>query len=453
MSSSRGRKSRVFPSRRFAAVFALGSLWFFAVPWIGDIAAWLGAGYVLFLLILAVADYLWLRDSRSCAVKRNPETMLSLGEMNPIHIEVSHKGERLIRVIVRDEPPLEFEISSADIDFNIQPGRVARVNYKVRPLERGDYIFNNLNVRFGTPIGLLFRQQVIPQDMVVKVYPNVLQTKKHLLLARENRIAMMGLRKSRLLGQGQEFERLRDYVPDDSLRYIDWKATARRASLVTREYDVEQSQNIIIALDLGRTMASRTEDEDGKLDMSKADYAINAGVLLAHVAAGSDDRVGLYCFAKSPISYVPPGKGVSQAALLLDSLYALHPRTEESDYYESLLMLSQKQKKRALIFLFTDLIDPESSRGLIANIGLLATKHLVVCAALSDYELPSIVNSEPANISDIYTKTVALSILRERNSALAQLAGMGVITLDASPADLSIATVNKYLQLKRKGRL
>ena len=287
----------------------------------------------------------------------------------------------------------------------------------------------------------------------MKVYPDVFQTKKHLILARENRAAMMGLRRSKLLGQGQEFERLRDYVPGDSIRHVDWKATARRGSLITREYDVEQSQHIIIALDVGRTMASRAENPDGTLGMSKADCAINASVLLAHLCAQSDDRVGLFCFARNPITFVPPRKGHSQVALLMDSLYALRPRVEESDYYSNITLLSHKQSKRSLVFIFTDLVDAESSRALISSVGMLVKKHLVVCVALADYELPSIIDGEPSGLADVYTQTVAAGIIREREKALARLARMGVLTIDATPADLTIATVNKYLQIKREARL
>lgn len=453
MSKSRRLRPRTYPTRRLAAAFAAGALWFFAVPWGGSGLMWLGAAYNVFLLVMAVIDYTWVRDSCACSAQRIPESMLSLGEPNPIWLEVCHLGESPLHVALNDEPPLEFEAESSEVRIDIKPTEIKRANYRVSPKERGDYIFNNLNVRYTTRLGLMMRQEVVECEMPVKVYPDVFQTKKHLILARQNRASMMGLKRARMIGHGREFERLRDYVPDDSMRNVDWKATARRGSLITREYNVEQSQNIMIMLDLGRTMASRTEDADGKLGMCKADYAINASVMLAHIAAQSDDRIGLFCFAGSPIAYVPPGKGKAQASALMDALYALQPRTEESQYYENLTFVSHKQTKRSLVFLFTDLIDAESSRLLIKSMGLLTRKHLVVCVALADYELPSIIDAVPNNVSDLYTQTVAAGIIRERKSALAQLANLGVVTIDATPADLTVAAVNKYLQLKREARL
>ncbi|MCE5200323.1 MAG: DUF58 domain-containing protein [Armatimonadota bacterium] len=453
MMKSRPVRPRIYPTRRFSAAFAAGSAWFFAIPWGGSALMWFGAGYIVFLIVMAVMDYLWVMDSRQCTAGRTLETVLSLGERNAVWIEVTHLGRRPLTVVVCDEPPLKFNSESSTLKFDIKPEQSVRENYKVTPLERGDYTFGDLSVRHFTKLGFVMRQEVISQEMAVKVYPDVFQTKKHLILARENRVSMMGLRRSKMLGQGQEFERLRDYVPDDPLRHVDWKATARRGSLITREYDVEQSQNIMILLDMGRTMASRTEDSEGQLGMSKADYAINASVLLTHVAAQSDDRVGLFCFAKSPIAFVPPGKGASQASALMEALYPLQPRSEESDYFYNLSVLSHRQRKRSLVFLFTDLIDSESSRSLISSMSLLVKKHLVVCVALADYELPSIIDAKPAKPADMYAQTVALSIIRERKKALAQLANLGVVTLDATPADLSVATVNKYLQLKREARV
>ena len=447
------RLPSVYPTRRLAVAAAAGSFWFFGIPWVGQPFLWLGVLHNALLFALALLDTVRLRDARACTVSRSCEAVLSNGEANPIWLHVAYRGERPLRVLVRDEPPPEFEASSRLVAFDVQPGENLRGSYKVTPGERGDYHFGDVWARFTTPLGLLTHQVRVPAEQAVKVYPDIFQTKKHLLLARENRVTQMGLRRSRLQGQGTEFERLREYVPDDSLRHVDWKATARRGALITREYDVEQSQTILLLLDMGRTMASRTLEENGEPGLTKADCAINASVLLTHIAAHADDRVGLYCFAREPIRYVPPGKGAAQAGRLLDALYDLKPRVEEPNYFDNLLLVSRKQRKRALVFLFTDLIDPESSRRLIASMGLLVRKHLVVCVALSDYELPAILDARAARAADLYTQATALGIIRERRKALAQLAHLGVVVLDATPRDLSVATVNKYLQLKREARI
>lgn len=447
------RFPQIYPTSRLAVAFAAGSLWFFAMPWLGSVGLWAGLIYNLLLLAAVVIDYTLIGDSRKCSVRRVCESTLSIAEQNSVRIEVTNRGQQPVKAVVRDEPPVEFESTSLTVTMFVEPDETEHQTYRVKPSERGDYWFGDLHARYTTFLGLVMRQESIPAGIHVKVYPDIFQTKKHLLLVKENRTGQMGLRRSRLHGQGQEFERLRDYVPDDSLRHIDWKASARRGNLITREYDVEQSQNIMLLLDLGRTMASRTVEEDGKIGISKADCAINASVLLAHVAAQSDDRVGLYCFADGPIAYIPPGKGAPQAARLMEALYPLQPRVEESNYYENLMLLGRRQRKRSLVFLFTDLIDPESSKRLISSIGVLVRKHLVVCIALADYELPAIIEARPGKAADMYTQAVALGVVKDRKRALAHLSSQGVIVLDATPSDLSVATVNKYLQLKREARL
>lgn len=453
MTRARLRFRDIHPSTRLVIAFAVGAAWFFMVPWIGRLFVWVGIGYDLAVVALVLIDYVWLADSSHCTVRRICEEVLSLGERNPVKIEIVHQGQRPLFLAIKDESPVEFETSPRLLTVTVDPLETVYAAYKTRPAERGDYRFGSINIRFTTLLGLLVRQVSVPSEMVVKVYPDIFQTKKHLLLLRQNRVPQMGIRRSRLLGHGRDFSRLRDYLPDDSPRDIDWKATARKGSLIAREYDVEQSQTIMILLDIGRNMASRTVEPGGELGMTKLDCAINASVLLAHVATQSDDRIGLYCFARTPVTYIPPGKGMPQVSRLLEALYSLRPRTEETAYYRHFSLISHRQRKRALVFLFTDLIDPESSKRLISNISLLTRKHLVVCVAFADYELPAIIDSQPTSVQDLYTQTVALQITEARERALAKLSGLGVITIDAVPSNLTVATVNKYLQLKREGRL
>jgi uncharacterized protein (DUF58 family) len=447
------RKPQIYPTGRSALAFAAGAIFFFAMPWIGRIGLWLGLAYNFLLVACCIIDFLLVADSEECDVYRTVDGTLSNGVWNLVRIKAKHRGERRVRITAKDEPPLEFETAPKTVSMELSPNEDVESGYRVRPSERGDYVFGDLHLRFTTKLGLIMRQVRVPSEAVVKVYPDIFQMKKHMLLAKENRTMLMGLRRSRIYGQGTEFDRLRDYVPDDQLRSIDWKATARTGSIISREYNVDQSQNIMILMDIGRTMASRTIEENGAIGMSKVDCAINASVLLAHVAAQADDRVGLFCFARDPVAFLPPGKGHAQTSRLIETLYPIQPRNEETRYYENFLFAGNKQKKRSMIFVITDMIDSEASRSLIRSIGVLARKHLVICIALSDYELPAIVEKEPSKPADVYVRAVALQTISERRKALAMLAAQNVVTIDASPSDLSVATVNKYLELKREIRL
>ena len=199
-----------YPTPRLALAFAAGSAWFFAIPWFGLGFLWLGIGYNLAILALAVLDFIRLKDSSQCTVRRECGQTLSVGDQNPIWIEVDNKGNTPVKVSVRDEYPLQFHTAHHILTMDVLPSEIQRKNYKVVPPERGDYRFGDLNVRFMTSLGLVMIQKKIPCELSVKVYPDVLQTKKQLLLLRENRIAQMGIRRSRIHGQGQEFVRLRD---------------------------------------------------------------------------------------------------------------------------------------------------------------------------------------------------------------------------------------------------
>ena len=446
-------KLRSFPTPRLATALALGSLCFFATAWFGMGFYWIGIGYWVLLGAFTLVDFLTLKQTDACTIERECENILSLGQANPVNVKINNRSPLALKAHVRDEYPIECSVDMKFLQYDLLPGQTRTETYRIHPPKRGDYSFGALNVRFTTSLGLVMRQANTPSDLSIKVYPDVLQTKKQMLMLKENRLIQMGLRQSRFIGQGQEFERLRDYVPDDSLRHVDWKATARKGSLMTREYDVERSQQIMILLDLGRSMASQTVEKDGTQGISKADCAINASVLLAHVAAQSGDQVGLFAFSSEPLLYVSPGKGPRQVTGLLEALYPLQPMLEEPDYRRNFLYMRHKHRRRALVFLFTDLIDPIASRSLIASTGLLAEKHLVVCMALADYELPAIIESEPTSTRDLFTQSVAAGIVRGRTKAIASLSSRGVIAIDATPNDLSISAVNKYLQLKREGRL
>jgi uncharacterized protein (DUF58 family) len=298
-----------------------------------------------------------------------------------------------------------------------------------------------------TRLGLWVAQLALAQDDVIKVYPNILQTRQQHLLSRHLRARQMGVRAMRLLGQGTEFESLRDYLPDDELRRVDWMASARRASLVTRQFDVERSQQIMLVLDLGRTMASHLDY------MTKLDHAINATVLLTYVAMQTNDRVGLMAFADDVVSFMPPGKGSGQLPLVLEQLYRLQPRAVESDYRAAFTFLAHHQRKRSLVIIFTDLVDPDSSRRLMDSLSLLHPQHLVLCVALSDYELKDLLSGIPPDTTGMYQQAVAVSVLEDRQLALATLHQRGILSVDAAPSDLAVAVVNRYLAIKREGRV
>ncbi|MHB9134440.1 MAG: DUF58 domain-containing protein [Armatimonadota bacterium] len=399
------------------------------------------------LAVLLVADATMLRRAGELQGRREHEEILSLGARNLVTITVENPTSFPFRLALRDAPPDQCECDSRAGRGKLDAYSTFTMTYHLTPMERGEVQFGPLTARIKTPLGLWVAQRDLVSDGSIKVYPNIQQTKQQHLLSRRLLSKQMGLKSLRLRGQGMEFESLRDYLPDDELRRVDWKASARRGSLVTRQYDIERSQQIMLVLDLGRTMASHLDY------MTKLDHAINASVLLTYVAAQSQDRIGVMAFGDEIATYMPPGKGAGQLPLVLDQLYPLHPHEVESDYREAFTFLAQRLRKRSLIVIFTDLIDPDSSRRLMNNLALLHPQHLVLCVALSDYELKDILSGPPANERGMYQQTVATAVLEDRQLALAQLHQRGILTVDAAPSDLSVAVVNRYLAIKREGRV
>jgi uncharacterized protein (DUF58 family) len=448
LASERAARERVsgswLPSARLGAAVALGALWLaLGAAWAP--LMWLGAPWWAALVGVALAEVRALRQAGHVSAQRPLEPVLSVGAANPVPTVLRNRARYSYQCLLRDEPPLDFAVDSRRLRCLLPAAGEVSVSYGVTPPRRGDFDFGGLNLRLTSGLGLIVRQVRFDLATSVRVYPNLAGIRSHEMAARKHRLVDIGVHPSRLRGTGLEFESLRAYVPGDELRRIDWKATARHDEPITREYDIERSQHIILCLDLGRTMASQL----GAL--TKADHAVNAAALLAHVAARVGDWVGLYAFSQEPMIFVPPRK--HQFSLVLDSLYGLQPRSAESDYYRGFLYAAQRMRKRALIVLFTDLLDPDSSARLLTYVSLLTRRHLVLCAALSDYELYRLVEQSPAQPRDLYQRTVATSLLADRQRALSALRQRGAIALDATPADLSVAVLNRYLAIKERARL
>ncbi len=437
---------RLFGTLRLALFFAIGAIWF-ALTAFWSFFFWVGILYNLVLIALAWVDHWLLRLADRITARRDLEVPLSLGVPNRVSLKLTHHGGSALNAQVRDEPPHQFQTDQKRLIALLHSGETTECLYHTRPRERGSYRFGALHVRFTTHLKLLVLQRRFSLAADVKVYPNIFETKKYKLLAQRRQLNQMGLRPVRLRGTGLEFESLRNYVLGDELRRVDWKASARRQSLITRQYDVERSRNLVLLIDAGRTMASRGTG------LSKLDHAVNAAMLLAYVGAQHDDRIGLMTFADEVLSYLAPGKGAGQLDRVMESLYILRPRLAESDYRRAFLTAAQRLRKRSLIILFTNLIDPDSSERIITNLIPLLRNHLLLCVALNDYEWVELIRAIPQATVDIYRQAVAVSILEDRKNALAKLSARGVLTLDATPTDLSVAVVNRYLKVKREALL
>jgi uncharacterized protein (DUF58 family) len=435
-------------SRGFFLVLAT-AVWLALGVWLSWFI-WIAAAWLVMALALLLADWRLTPTAADWELSRQHDNRLSLAAPNRVAVTVRlRRSLRPLTVWLRDEPPPPFRLEPPE---RILPGvapvdQPITLDYTVYPPRRGNYTFGDLHLRWQSSLGLLRRQARFPASTAVKVYPNLVDVKKYDLLLRKNRLWELGLRQTRLLGSGTEYERLRDYSPDDEYRRINWKATARRGKPISVEYQTERSQSILALLDVGRMMRSPVGD------IAKLDYAINAVLLLSYVAAQKGDRVGLLAFADQVQSWLTPRGGRAQFHRMLEQLYAVESQPVEPDYAAALSYLAAQHIKRSLVLVFSDLTGSLGLEALAAQLLLLRRRHLPLLVTMRDPTVQRLARQPVVDSASLYQRTVAEQLLDERRTVLEQLQRQGVLTLDAPANELSLAVVNRYLELKARTQI
>jgi len=434
-------------STRFFILLAAG-LALLSVGWISRGALYVTLLYDVALIVMAAVDYLISEKASAIRVERQMEERFAMGAENEVTIRIANRSRRKISFIVKDEYPSQMELNSPrEAQLTIPSGRSRSWSYSLLPTARGKYNFGNTVLRFKTRLGLLWRQTIYPTATDVKVYPDIREARKHEIYAHRNRRPEPGLRRMRVRGQGREFESLREFVIGDEIRHISWAATARRGKVITRQYTIERSQNIVVLLDTGRLMTARI----GKL--SKLDHAVNATLSIAYVAAAGGDNVGLVAFSRRVVSYLPPSRGRDQINRLMEALYSLEPQMIEPSYKRAFNFFGTNCKRRSLVVILTDLVDRDASAELLAHTSQLIPRHLPLIITIGDTDLRELVRARPAAAGDVYRQAVAEEILRQREEALMRIRHAGGLALDVPAGRLSLELVNKYLEVKERGLL
>jgi len=425
----------------FAAAVAV----LFALSGLSQSLFWLAVEDDIALLLMLLVDYRLAGGPSGLAVARHVPASLSLGEDNVVRLTVRDLSGLPQTVAVKDDPPPDVPASRRELQFRLEPHQDAADTYVLHPLSRGEYRFGDLHVRRTGPLGLVARQWRVPAAERVKVLPNVAQAQRCQTLVMTGRLREAGVRISRQPGAGREFSSLREYLPDDEFRAIDWNATARRAKLISRQYEMERSREVVVALDAGRLMAGYVGE------LTKLDHAINAALVLAYVSQAVGDRAGMMVFAENVKTYVPPGKGSAHIHALLDAMYAVQPAPVDPSFLDAHLHLKARLRKRSLIVFFTDMDDPESARSAVSHISMLARKHLCICVAVGDPQVVQAAEVVPATAEEAFRQSVAAIVLRDRELALLQLRRAGVLVVDALPGAAAMEMVARYLELKQSG--
>ena len=348
-----------------------------------------------------------------------------------------------------DHHPANFEVQRQPNKLILPSKHQAEIQYKVKPLQRGDDCFTGIDLLLNSPLRLWQRKLFISQEQQIKVYPNFAEIAHYALLATDNRLSQMGVRRRQRRGEGQDFHQLREYRVGDTLKQVDWKASSRHRKLISREYQDERDQQIVFLVDCGRRMRHM---EDGQAHL---DQALNAMLLLAYVSIRQGDSAGFLSFAgadSTQAKWSPPQKGAHIVNHLLNQTYDLQSSLDAADYIGAAQQLLSLQRKRSLIVIMTNTRN-EDQEDLQQAVRLLSRKHLVVLADLQEPGLRESLSQPPKDLDNALQFHGVLDYLQYRKQGHEALRHAGAICIDTTAKELPVRLVNQYLDIKQSGRL
>lgn len=434
----------IVPTRRLMLIALLPLPVLLLVAGMARIALFL-ALYDVVLFVVVACDLVVSAGPSALGIERRLPLHLSAGASQRLGFTVVNRARYPVDVELVDDLPHWIQVvDSTPLRARLAARSTADIGYQVRPTRRGAAEFGDVHVRVRSLLGLVQRQTRIARRDRVKVLPNVRGLARHELAARRHRLAELGMSPVRRVGAGTTFESLREYVPGDDPADVAWKATARRGRLMTRTYETERSQNVLLVLDCGRRMTTQVDE------LTRLDHAVNAALLLAYVSMKQGDYIGLLAFSDQVESYLPPTRGRAAVRRMNDALYRLEPKLREPSYERACRFLALKNRKRSLIVIITDVIDSDASSTLIAYAARFSRRHLPLCVTLRNLEIERIARGGAAGPDGVYAQAVAVDQLARRREALLRMRRYGVDVLDVDPRLLGPRLISRYLTLKQR---
>ncbi len=401
---------------------------------------------LLFLVVVTLLDYIVLFATRQpVAVERVVADRFSNGDENVVRLEIRNRYPFPVRLQVIDEIPEQFQMRNFVQKAELKAGAEGTLEYRLRPMQRGEYVFHSINVYIKSPFQLIVRRKVIEAETTVRVLPSFQALKQFDLLAMSQNLAESGNKRMRKLGHSLEFEQIKAYVAGDDLRSLNWKATARRGGeLMVNNFTDERSQQVYCLLDKGRVMKMPFGG------MSLLDYAINATLVLSRVALVRQDKAGLLTFSDQIGTFLPAGRKTTQMSHILEILYNQQTRYQETDYEKLHSMVRTRITQRSLIVLFTNFESLSGLQRQLPYIRSIARQHLVLVVFFENTGLDQLRKMEAETIEDVYTQTIAEKFAYEKRLIVKELQQHGIATILTAPENLTVATVNKYLEIKAR---
>lgn len=402
----------------------------------------------VFILIL-ISEYWMLYRTKGIKATRHCAQRFSNGDDNLVRIRVESRYPFAVQLRIIDEIPAVFQVRDIDFRLTLPSSRMENLaastcRYKLRPTHRGEYNFGRIRVFASTSLRLIERRFTCGEPETIKVYPSYLMLHRYELMAISNNLTELGIKKIRRIGHNTEFEQIKEYVKGDDYRTINWKASARRHTLMVNVYQDERSQQLYNVIDKGRMMQRAFRG------MTLLDYAINASLVLSYVAIHKEDKAGLVTFNEHFDTFIPASRQSGQMQMLLEGLYKQQTSFGETDYSSLCVHLGKLVSKRSFLILYTNFDNLGSMNRQLPYLQQLNRQHRLLVVFFEDAELKNVIERRPENTENYYQQVIAEKFAFEKRLIVNTLKQHGIYSLLTTPENLSIDVINKYLEMKSR---
>lgn len=403
---------------------------------------------ILVLILLLILDFLivFLGKNKIEATRNLPDKF-SNGDKNQIEIDINNNYPFTIHLEIIDEIPEQFQVRDFKIKDTLSSRKSKSIQYDLKPTERGEYYFGDLNVYASSVLNIVAKRFTFQNGVMVPTYPGFKQLKKFELLNINQNSLEYGLKKVRRLGHSMEFEQIKDYVLGDDLRTINWKATAKRNQLMVNQFQDEKSQPVYSIIDKGRIMKMPFNG------LSLLDYAINASLVISNVVLKKHDKAGLLSFSKRIENVVVAERRSTQMQLILEALYNVKTDFFESDFSRLYASIRRHITHRSLILMYTNFETLDGLERQLPYLKAISKSHLLVVIFFKNTELNTLINDKAETIEQVYDKVIAEKFAFEKRLIVNELKKYGIYSILTTPENLTIDTINKYLEIKARGLL
>jgi uncharacterized protein (DUF58 family) len=402
---------------------------------------------IAFVTIILIETLFLFVNKGNVFAERVLDDRFSNGDDNEIKIILTNNYTINIKTKIIDELPFIFQIRDFEINSLLDKSTTKIFSYNIRPVKRGEYQFGALNIYVSSLLNIISRRFRFDQNKNVAVYPSYIQMKKYQIMAVSDRLVEVGIKKIRRIGHSMEFEQIKEYVQGDDYRTINWKATARKRQLMINHYVDEKAQQVYSIIDMGRTMKMPFEE------MSLLDYAINAALVISNIALLKQDKAGILSFSNKVASVLPAEKNPLQMKKIVELLYNQDTEFLESDYERLASVVKSKIKQRSLLLLYTNFETANSLKQQLKYFKSLASSHLLIVIFFKNTGLDEVIHKNTDSLEEIYQKTIAEKFSFEKKVIQKELAFAGIQSILTTPQQLSVNTINKYLELKARGMI